>query len=116
MRLYFDGKTNDRGMYVNYALFVDKDGNEYEIDREYTYYEVRDDGSYSSGWYGVYVWDGEKENFINNDDFFKDKRLMDLIIEDDADFERTKESKIGDGDYWITADACGTDLYDVEIE
>ena len=104
MRLYFDGKTNDRMMYVNYAIFVDAAGTVYEIDRESTYWDYdEENNTYSACWRGVYLWDGENENFLT-EDFFSDKQFVEFVIEDDTPVE----SECGN-EYYITVDEWGID-------
>ena len=84
MRLYFDCETNDHPM-INYAIFKDKNGYEYSIDRHCTRYDIfLEDKELSMEWEGVHVWDGERENEIT-DEWFRDKTFVCFELEDDAE-------------------------------
>lgn len=83
MALYFDCYTNGKP-YVNYAVFTDG-ANEYRVDREWTYFDLN--GKYlSMKWTGLYVWGENDRTYIDND-WFEDKKFVELDTESDIDTE-----------------------------
>lgn len=83
MVLYFGCCTNKDYVMVNNAIFVDNEGKEYCVDREWTYY-TNEEGELSMDWGGLYLWDGEDEHEITEELAMK-LDFDHLELEDDAD-------------------------------
>jgi hypothetical protein len=89
MRLYFVITTNLPVPWINTAIFRSPNGDEVVIDRhttEYTTEEIKG-GLYriEMMWRECYVWDGENENILSDDDTsVYELQLVELELEDDA--------------------------------
>lgn len=88
----FYGKTNKDFVMINTMTFRLKNGKEVTIDRDYTGYEIDNDGNLGMTWQGCYFWDDNHSDDPNNPDYLTEDELEELVdaelievnIEDDA--------------------------------
>ena len=77
--------TNHEYPYINVAHFLTRDNKEVILDRTRTGYSYDEKtGKMSMDWSGIYIWDGENENFDIPDGFLNGATLLCLEVEDDA--------------------------------
>ena len=85
MIITITAKTNCAAPYLNTLNIRTKDGSDITIDRqrtEYPYDETKKE--MTMDWVGVYIWDGETENYDVPDDIFENVAHAEIEIEDDA--------------------------------
>ena len=89
----FYGKTNKNYVMINTMTFRLENGKEVTIDRQYTGYDIDEDGNLGMTWRGCYFWDDNHSDDYNNPDYLTEDDVNDIIaaeliavdIEDDAD-------------------------------
>lgn len=89
MKLYITAETNMPICEVNTITVTTPEGDEIVLDRDETEYDVHD-GILNMSWRGVYIWDGEKEQYIKDASelaFLETAKKIEVDIEDDADPE-----------------------------
>lgn len=84
MNIYFEGKTNYREIMVNNAIFILKDGSKVTVDRDETGFSFYGNGQYEMQWSGIYIWDGEKGDYVDDESIFDGAFLDKIEYEDDA--------------------------------
>ncbi len=84
MNIYFEGKTNYREIMVNNATFILKDGSKVTVDRDETGFSFNGNNKFEMQWSGIYIWDGEKGNYVEDESIFDGAILDEIEIEDDA--------------------------------
>lgn len=83
----FTGKTNRDYVMINTMTFRLESGEEVTLDREYTGFNIDEDGYFEMIWDGCYFWDGENRTYLT-DEAETELANADLIrveIEEDAD-------------------------------
>lgn len=88
----FRGKTNKPYVMINTLTFRLDNGKEVTIDREYTGYDIDEEGNLGMTWKGCYFWDDEHNDPNNpaylteeDEEELADAELVSVNIEDDAD-------------------------------
>lgn len=87
--LSITAKTNKDYCMINTLVATTPDGKEYIFDRDMTEYSIKNNGVLDMSWYGVYMWDGEEEAYIDTDSqAFKDivtNAKLEFELEEDAE-------------------------------
>ena len=83
----FYGNTNRDYVMINTIVFRLKTGEEVTVDRDYTGYNIDEDGNLGMTWKGCYFWDGNIAKYLTEKDEkeLTEAELVGVDIEDDAD-------------------------------
>ena len=88
----FVGKTNKDYVMINTLTFRLNNGKEVTIDREYTGYDIDEEGNIGMTWKSCYFWDEEHDDpnnpaYLTEDDEeeLSASELIAINVEDDAD-------------------------------
>ena len=89
-------KGSYKGVYshINSLEFVDKDGKPFTIDRDCTDFNVAQDGTFEEMWSSVYLWDGEKGDYVFPSSIFEGASLVCACPDEDNDGEVVAEDVI----------------------
>ena len=84
MKIAFDCVNTDDQIWVNNVTFELSDGREVIVDRGTTEWWTDNEGVCHMTWSDCYIWNGEDENYDIYSDDFRDAKLIDVDVEDDA--------------------------------
>lgn len=76
---------------INSLEFVDKDGKPFTIDRDCTDFNAAQDGTFEEMWSSVYLWDGEKGDYVFPFSIFDGASLVYACPDEDNDGEVVAE-------------------------
>lgn len=104
----FYGKTNRDYVLINTITFRLKNGKEVTIDREYTGYDIDEDGNFGMTWRGCYFWDDEHDDpnnpaYLTEEDIreLAEAELVEVYLDEDID----EEDEDADGEYVVTIES-----------
>jgi len=104
----FYGKTNRDYVLINTITFRLKNGKEVTIDREYTGYDIDEDGNFGMTWRGCYFWD-DKHDDPNNPAYLTEEDIRELaeaeLVEVYLDEDIDEEDEDADGEYVVTIES-----------
>lgn len=91
MRIYFSGKLTmpEEGLMFNCLVLKHENGTTVRIDRDTTWYNIEEDGSFTMEWHSCYLWEINGDNvelYLTDDDteYLKEYDFVELEVEDDA--------------------------------
>ncbi len=111
MTIEFECLTNKRIQCVDFAIFS-INGEETVIDRDHTEYIYDPDtGTVNMQWSGLYIWDGENENYDIPENFAEIAKFKSLEVEDDAD----EDYRIECIHVWVDDEEKSTEIFSADV-